>query len=374
MQTSPTIFKRTSSGKVQIWYAEHEDGKYRTVSGQKHGKKTTADWTVCEAKNVGRSNETSPEQQAALEVKALYTKKLKLDYHEREKDIDIPKYLAPMLAKKYEGIKWDEHKAVFSQPKLDGIRCIATRKGLFTRKGEPIISCPHIEEAFRHLLSRQHDGVKLDGELYRHGVDLQTIASCVRKQKPTGEDFARSEELIQYHVYDVPSLDSDFSSRASAYDGMINYSFTGDAEVYKDYIIPVRTIECKDQESLDAEHRHVIEENYEGQIVRLEAPYENKRSKNLLKRKIFINEEFIVVDFEEGKGNWAGKAKKVYLENPYAEGTFKAGIKGTMEYCADLLANKDEYVGIPATVKYIELTPDNVPFHGVMIDIGRTDV
>ncbi len=32
----------------------------------------------------------------------------------------------------------------WSQPKLDGIRCVVDKNGMWTRAGKPITSCPHI--------------------------------------------------------------------------------------------------------------------------------------------------------------------------------------------------------------------------------------
>lgn len=32
MQTFPTLYKRTSAGKVQIWFAEVDGDRYRTTS------------------------------------------------------------------------------------------------------------------------------------------------------------------------------------------------------------------------------------------------------------------------------------------------------------------------------------------------------
>ena len=51
----PTLFKRTSTGAVQIWKRETEDGRYRSISGQKDGLQVTSGWTETTAKNVGKT-------------------------------------------------------------------------------------------------------------------------------------------------------------------------------------------------------------------------------------------------------------------------------------------------------------------------------
>src|SRR6478736_1590265 len=103
MHTRETIYKRTSAGKVQIWYGELDGNKFRTVSGQEDGKKTTSEWTVCAGKNTGKSNETSPEQQAANELDAMYTKRLEREYRRDKDQIDNKYYTKPIKC-----IKWYE--------------------------------------------------------------------------------------------------------------------------------------------------------------------------------------------------------------------------------------------------------------------------
>ena len=54
---------------------------------------------------------------------------------------------------------------------------------------------------------------------------------------------------------------------------------------------------------LDEYYDTYMEFGYEGQIVRVNGPYENKRSKLLLKRKDFSDAEYLVIDINEGDGN-----------------------------------------------------------------------
>ena len=77
---------------------------------------------------------------------------------------------------------------VFSQPKLDGIRCIAMREGLFTRTGKPIVAVPHIHEELEPFFEKYPNAV-LDGELYNHAYkdDFNKIIHLVRKQNLTEE-------------------------------------------------------------------------------------------------------------------------------------------------------------------------------------------
>ena len=106
-------------------------------------------------------------------------------------------------------------------------------------------------------------------------------------------------------------------------------------------------------------------------IIRIDlSQYENKRSKQLLKKKDFYDGEFVIVDFEEGKGNRAGTAGNVILKLNDGR-TFGAGIKASHESVKEIWANKKSLIGKLATIKYFQETPDGIPRFGVAIQIDR---
>ena len=85
---------------------------------------------------------------------------------------------------------------------------------------------------------------------------------------------------------------------------------------------------CETSEEIDVMYGEYTQAGYEGQMIRQDAVYENKRSKGLLKRKEFITEEYEVVEVHEGQGNWAGYAKRLTLKMPDGT-TFSSGIRGS---------------------------------------------
>jgi DNA ligase-1 len=104
-------------------------------------------------------------------------------------------------------------------------------------------------------------------------------------------------------------------------------------------------------------------------MVRLNTKYENKRSKNLLKRKDFQDKEYTILNIIEGEGNKAGMAGAMVFENDLGI-RFNSNIKGSREYLKELLKNKRELIGQEATVKFFNLTPDNnVPRFPYVISI-----
>ena len=97
----------------------------------------------------------------------------------------------------------------YTQPKLDGIRCLVNKHGMNSRSGKPINSCPHIFEALEQFV-KDYPNITLDGELYNHELksDFQKIVSLVRKVKCRPEEIAESAELVEYHIYDMFDADN----------------------------------------------------------------------------------------------------------------------------------------------------------------------
>ena len=345
----PMLYKRSVTGKVSTWRAEVEDNCFRTISGFLDGKSVTSEWTECKAKNVGKKNATTDEQQAHAEVEAMYTKRKDLGYWSALEHIDTPVYFKPMLAHDYLDYKNKVKFPIYSQPKLDGIRCIIREDGMWSRNGKQIISAPHIYEALKPWFEQNPDLI-LDGELYANKdvADFNTIISCVRKTKPTAADLETSKK-IQYWIYDIPSVSGTFRDRL---------------EEMSDFKLPecckmVPTMVIHMEEGILPEYRGYMIQGYEGQILRVaDSHYENKRSKSLLKHKTFNDAEFTILGVIEGKGNLTGKVGKLQFE--INGKPFESAVNGDWEYLAELLKQND-LIGKQATVKYFELTEDGIP-------------
>src|SRR5690606_1337482 len=159
------LYKRTSTGSIQQWEIEIEENRFRTISGKLDGKLVVSNWTECYGKNIGKKNETTPEEQALSEARSKFQKQIDKGYKVDISDVDKSEYIKPMLAKDYYQYEDKIEYPVYIQPKLDGIRCIATINGLFTRNGKPIVACPHIFNSVKEFIE-EYELEALDGELY----------------------------------------------------------------------------------------------------------------------------------------------------------------------------------------------------------------
>jgi DNA ligase-1 len=202
------VFKRASSGAIQTWRVERDGEKFRTHHGQVNGKIQVSEWTVCEGKNIGKANETSPANQAIAEVIALYKKKVTQGkYFYTLEDIDEVTYISPMLAEKFDPKRLEGEEYFAVQPKLDGVRCIINAKGMWSRKGKPFPAVMHIHEQLKPLFV-MNPNLVLDGELYNHKyhAEFEELISVIKQQKPTEEDLQKSREIVEFHCYDIPTV------------------------------------------------------------------------------------------------------------------------------------------------------------------------
>jgi DNA ligase-1 len=351
------LYKIDTTGKTRVWWMEYDHEKYRTHSGINGGKIVVSGWQYPDAKNVGRANATTVNEQVLAEVAAEYTKKeYQGKYHQTTTWAkNGAKFYECMLADKYDAKKHNKFP-YYSQPKLDGVRCLVSKYGMQSRNGKPIISAPHIREALEPFF-QAHPDVVLDGELYNHDLknDFEKIISLARKTKPTAADLEESAEMIQYHVYDVID-DKPFADRL----GFINLHIGNEwsANRYYPIVRTVKTTNIHDEHDLKTMLGHYLESGYEGQMLRVpNSIYEGKRSKNLIKHKEFEDDEFQIVSIEEGKGNWAGAAKRVEIR--LKDGTTQfSGVRGSFDMLKELLYNANDYIGTDVTVRYQNKTED----------------
>jgi DNA ligase-1 len=114
-----------------------------------------------------------------------------------------------------------------------------------------------------------------------------------------------------------------------------------------------------------------VDDGYEGQMIRVNKPYENKRSKFLLKHKTFQDQEFKILDIVEGEGNRTGTAGYMVFE--IAGQRFKSNIKGEFEHLQRILQERDLLIGKTATIKYFNLTPAGIPRFPYVTKINREE-
>lgn len=368
MKKFSTLYKRTNTGAIQIWYLQQDKDKYCSTSGQIDGLKVTSEFTQCFPKNIGKKNETTGEQQALIEINNKYKKQLKSGYFENIEDIDNKTFFHPMLAKEFKDYKdklnWKEGIGV--QIKYNGGRLIATKDGLFTRKGEKYLSIPHIENALKPFFKKFPKAI-LDGEGFNYELreKLNEIRSLMAKKVDISQqDLDKSKELIRFYIYDGfnfeecdtwTDINSDYLRRKEVIDMRFG-TWYGNGIIEK-----VPTWIVYSEKELEELYLKFLDEKHEGAILRiLNKPYENKRTKFLLKYKPVDDAEFLVLDIIEGEGNRAGMAGKFICK--FKDGRkFGASMKGNEEQFKEVWENKKDYIGKIVTIYYNGFTGKGLP-------------
>ncbi len=253
-----------------------------------------------------------------------------------------------MLAHKYNEDK--AHYPAFIQPKLDGVRCLFTAKGAFSRANNKFMNVDHIEQALKPFFAKNPTAV-LDGELYNHGLkdDFEKIISLVKKKKPTDNDKAEAAELVQYHVYDVASMTiAPYSLR---------FNFIQDL-TYTYPICKVDTQVALDFDEAIKMHKKNLKLGYEGSIYRsFEGRYKGTRSWDLMKFKDFHDDEATIIGYDIGQGKREGTLGKfIMMDDDGNKFGCPPGKGYNYKDLANMLNNITDYIGERATFTYFERT------------------
>lgn len=330
-------------GTVVIEYA-------KTLDGKKVRKEYQA-----EGKNIGRANETTPFQQACLEIDSKARLKMDKGYVRTLDEAKAPSTNTlglekPMLATPIEKVKPEKinWNLAFAQPKLDGHRALFKNGVLYSRQGK-VLDLPHIVEAIE---AAEIGHLHLDGELYLHGKSLQELSKLIKKHRPETLD-------LEYHIYD--HMDS-----TPFCDRITNLASTLPRWPATTRLKAVETVPVTNLGELMELHQGYREAGYEGTMLRFgrDGYQDGKRSRSLLKLKEFHDEEFKIVGFNQGKPYITDRGTfdvPVWICKTNTGGTFTVTAAGTMEEKNDQWVNREKYIGRLLTVKYHYLSADGIP-------------
>ena len=258
-----------------------------------------------------------------------------------------------MLAHKFDIERVDYSQPVYIQPKLDGVRCLFTANGAYSRNDKQFMNVKHIEMSLKPFFDQNPD-VVLDGELYNHKLkhDFEKIISLVRKQKPTDEDRRNAQHLVQFHVYDYFSMDSHYESYKHRMDNLTV------SDIYSACVKYVPTYKVhKHEEALNMHHDAFLADGYEGSILRLNGLYKHGRSYDLMKFKDFSDAEATIVGYELGKGKRTGTLGKfMMLDDEGVTFGCPPGKGYNYKDLANMLKNINDYIGKRATFTYFQRT------------------
>lgn len=360
------LYKMDRLGRVSWWRIYVHGDKYYRESGIMNGAVKKYDPVQATPKNVGRSNETTPHEQALFEAFSDWKHKQDQLYTPNSpgqvEDNEVGDRLRPMLAETFTTRKQHIKYPCGVSAKLDGVRCMiyTDKEGkteIISRQGKKYDYLNGIRTEASQVIAE--NGVVLDGELYTHNIPFNAISGAVRtKNKPSKYD-----ELIEYHIFDLYIPTAKQTPYVERMKLLKEIEASGKFSRLK---FVYYTLVSKPEE-FPEKHNEFVQAGYEGMIIRnLAGEYKlGRRVNDLLKYKEFEDAEFPVVDVVEGVGSEKGAAIFVCeTKNPDKESkeetvTFNVRPRGSVGKRRIQFQNKKEFIGKMLTVRYQPLTKED---------------
>jgi DNA ligase 1 len=372
--TKTTLYQLDSAGNTKVWMIEvTSDSDWSVLSiksGRLNGSLVENVTNYTEGKNQGKANETNHYTQAVAEMESKIKLQLRKGYVYNLEDAKSSAILgsgipSPMLAQKYcrdgkqKGSKTLKQlglygKKIIVQPKLDGNRCMIKIENheaiMYTRKGDIMpVQLDHITQSLSFVNIYADEPIILDGELFSKEISFNTLNGLIKKVNVTPEEKEK-RLLIKYHLYDV-MVNKGYEIRKRMIE---SFSRARNTE-----IIPSYEIVATD-DNIQHWLEKFLEQGHEGLMIRqLGMPYENKRTWQLCKVKVFEDEEFKLVGFEEDvRGGFVG----AFTMQDKKGNRFNAGASGqSVEERIEMWNNPDKYIGKLATVEFFGRSEYGVP-------------
>lgn len=380
------LLGKATTGKFRFAVVEcdeewHDDVKGYTIQrsyGQVQGKTTLSPLIVVDRTKQKRNWQEQYTLQFNSEVKKFLDKGYKEvdkhpneyteeELHELYGSVTTNQYgvIKPMLAKqesKLTNRKILDKEWMVSR-KLDGVRCLMYWDGdtihTASRGGEnydPATS--HLRENSLLLdFFKKNPTVILDGELYRHGKNLQTISGAARMEKN-----AYDCDWLQYWIYDCYDTANPEIAAQDRYDLLYNSIpsiYTDSAADSEIYLLTEQVVSGED--NIWKLHDQYVSEGFEGCVIRNpDRPYKpNGRTNDMIKFKNYKSEDFKVVGYELGL---RGSEDMTFICELDDGRTFKAMPVGDRATKEEYVANfESKYEGHLLECTYFNLSDDGIP-------------
>lgn len=218
-----------------------------------------------------------------------------------------------------------------------------------------IIEHPTIIDIFN-----KYPDLIMDGEVYKHGMDLNDISGMCRKQE---ESITSMLEFYWYDIFDEKTKAIDrintINNICNEYNLTFNpyRTFTNEVQIQQ---VPQEII--SGYENMKIKHDQFVSEGWEGAVIRLCDGYytQNGRTNDMIKIKKYDTISCKVVGIEQGLREYADMV--FICQMPNSDKTFKAKPLGNYEQKVDYTIHfEDTYKNHMADIKYF-----NYSAHGVL--------
>lgn len=252
--------------------------------------------------------------------------------------------------------------------KLDGVRCnVINRDGIikcYSRQGKEITTLGKlVDELQGHL----PDNTVLDGEVClvdKNGLEsFQGIMKEIKRKDHTIENpLLLAFDMLTLQEFEAKEGNTKYTDRMKRLKEWYELQNWGIGPNKVAKHLSIVNYEFYSPKVLEEWNERVKKYHWEGLMFRKDTGYEGKRTSNLLKNKMFMDEEFKVLAVEEGDAQELidGKMVKIKcvgsLVIEYKGNKVNVGTGLSLEQRKRWYTNPEEIVGKTITVKFFEPT------------------
>ena len=283
----------------------------------------------------------------------------------------------PMLAKQESAIKNRkifENRDWYGSRKVNGVRCLIFFDGNNIRTASR--GAMNYDIAIIHIIThpliisffKKHPNVILDGEIYKHGLSLNTISGICRSQKTVydGKD-------LEFYWYDIADLELPFKERyklMQVWSKELNLTeFNPNRIILEDelhiQLLPQQII--KGFDNMKSLHDEFVNEGWEGLVIRqADSKYiPGIRNNDWVKIKIYKDAEYEIIGLSEG----------LREEDMCFTLKTSSGLKFNCKPMGDVNQKHwyhehiNDLIGKMLTIKYFEMSDTGIPLQPIGIAI-----
>lgn len=294
---------------------------------------------------------------------AVFTKSLKLGVDVKLVNKTYGKGFIPVhevqLGSGRDKLRLKDNEVFFLTQKLNGVRCTYVNGKLISRQGTEFTGLDHITDAIHKAEAKYgNQNMVLDGELIHKNDGALSDNDNFRLGTGIINAKEGDKSNIMFVVFDILPYDdfvegkskANYSLRRAWLDTLsdILCGITGCVEV-----VPL-LYSGTNQNRIDGWLAFADNHGWEGIMLNKEAPYECKRTTNLIKIKSFKFSDLRIIGYEEGDGKYKGMLGAVIVD--YKGNSVNVGSGFDEAERVELWKNPDELIDKIATIKYKEVS------------------
>lgn len=259
------------------------------------------------------------------------------------------------LAEKYFDQKENflDGKSFAITTKIDGMRCVMIKKNgnitFWSRQGQPIEG---LVDLITEIKKIKEDNFVFDGELIAKETDKADTYKNTMKTARTKEAEKHNLKMMVFDYLTIDELENQvcketYFNRRNKLENIFNNNF----EYFN--LLPILYSGSDSSKITDILNQQVSN-GEEGIMINIDAPYEFKRTKNLLKCKLFNSCDLRITGFEEGTGKNKNTLGALLLE--YKDNIVKCGSGFSDSQRTEIWTNQNKYLDTIVEITYFEET------------------